>query len=366
VTTAKLPLLLMTLAVVFGCDQRDGEQYLLGHIAPLSGANREAGQQSQRGVQLAVEECNAESKNWIGGRKVAALHADSASEAKTAGGQSIRLVTVNHADALIGSMSAAEAVQINTTAREYSLVAINGAGVIDPAPNASFSIGRSDIDRARAVDRFLVEQLKPKNVAIVVDGKDSTWSSLVDELARLGRARNVFAEQFQVFKDDDVSKAAARFGNYAGTIIVAAPARQFLKLRELLIKDGQLPEMIFVGDDGERDQIVASADQAYLVGGCFVNRGETYDQFAGRFFKRFGVLPTAEAIAGYDSTRILLSAAREVGGFHPQKLRDKLASLGEFDAVIGKLTMGADHFAHGPTFIVQVDAGKQVIKQRYD
>src|SRR5207249_718497 len=81
------PLLAMILCG-FGCDRR-GDPHYLGHIAALTGPQRERGQQAMRGVQLAVEEINADSEQLVAGRKITVLHADGRGEPETSAAQAL-------------------------------------------------------------------------------------------------------------------------------------------------------------------------------------------------------------------------------------------------------------------------------------
>src|SRR4051812_12545222 len=86
------PMLLSVSAICgFGCDHR-GEPHFLGHIAALTGSQRERGQQAMRGVQLAVEEINADPEQLVAGRKITVLHADGRGDAEMTAAQAMRLV----------------------------------------------------------------------------------------------------------------------------------------------------------------------------------------------------------------------------------------------------------------------------------
>src|SRR3954464_6546514 len=115
-----LGLLLAAVLCGSGCDRR-GEPHYLGHIAALTGPQRERGQQAMRGVQLAVEEIDADSEQWVAGRTIAVLHADGPGEPERPPAQALRLATVNHVEALIGGTSRAEALQLAPVLREHPL-----------------------------------------------------------------------------------------------------------------------------------------------------------------------------------------------------------------------------------------------------
>ncbi|MFL5331108.1 MAG: ABC transporter substrate-binding protein [Gemmataceae bacterium] len=347
-----------------GCSRSQPDPHVLGHVIPLSGPHRDRGQQALQGVQLAVEEANA--GDLILGRKIAVLHADSAGEPKTAAGQAVRLATVNHAEALLSGINKAEAVEVATAARDNALIAFNSAGFVGPAPKVVFSLGLSESQRARAIDWFLSEKLKPTKIAIVSPADDLSANRFADELSRRAKDRKLVPTLLHVSTDDDIKSAAQKLAESGGAVVAVLPVDQFLKLREQMVKSGSLPEIIFAGDESERADLVARADSTYFVSDYATTSLPADNAFAKKYRDKFHTEPTAEAASAYDMTRLIVAGAREAKGFAPKTLHDKLIELKDFDGVMGKLTISPEQTCQGPTFVIQIQAGKEDVRERLE
>src|SRR5262249_29431687 len=89
---------LITLACLvstLGCNKSAAPvPVLVGHVATLSGNNKDAGEQASRGIRLAVQEQNAEAKEkeW---RPLRVIHADAQGRLDAFQGEAVRLVTIN-------------------------------------------------------------------------------------------------------------------------------------------------------------------------------------------------------------------------------------------------------------------------------
>src|SRR5262245_43503394 len=85
----------LTALALGGCGARgEPEPVWVGHLLPLSGPDRARGEQARRGVLLAVHEAR-EAGTTVNGRPVAVRHVDTRGDAKLAGAETVRLLTVN-------------------------------------------------------------------------------------------------------------------------------------------------------------------------------------------------------------------------------------------------------------------------------
>src|SRR5439155_1953826 len=100
--------------------------------------------------------------------------------------QGIRLATVNRVEALIGGNTRADAEALAPVSREYGLILINSAGQIGSSSNiTAFALGLSADERARVLDRFLVDTLKVESLALVIDGRETASNAFADALTRM-------------------------------------------------------------------------------------------------------------------------------------------------------------------------------------
>lgn len=109
-----------------GCRNGDPPPWLIGHVTDLG---TPAGESARRGIQLAVEETNADPTGRVNGRKFAVIHADTAGRGGAEVGQLMRLGAVNKVEAVLAGGSIAELKQLGPTVKTYGLVMI-GTGEV--------------------------------------------------------------------------------------------------------------------------------------------------------------------------------------------------------------------------------------------
>jgi branched-chain amino acid transport system substrate-binding protein len=89
--------------------------------------------------------------------------------------------------------------------------------------------------------------------------------------------------------------------------------------------------------------------------------------FARRYQERFKEAPDLHAASAYDGARLLFEAMRRAKGTKPERLRETLLGLDNFDSLTGPLAIDKDdHGARRPVFVVQRQEGAQKVVKRYD
>jgi branched-chain amino acid transport system substrate-binding protein len=97
--------------------------------------------------------------------------------------------------------------------------------------------------------------------------------------------------------------------------------------------------------DGCREQVfIDSAGAANLEGRCFVTFGGLPPEkltgkgkeFVDRYRKRFGELPEAYAVYGYEAACVALHAIREAGSKDRRAIADKALAIRDFDGALGR------------------------------
>ena len=127
-------------ALAAGCGGKAPQPIRIGHLAPLSGPDRAAGEHARQGTQLAVEEWNADEANGPG-RKVAVLHVD-AHEDEAAQAEAVRLLSVNRVVALIAGPDGALAETAARAAGPYEAAVVLHGELAAP-PAGVFAVGAS-------------------------------------------------------------------------------------------------------------------------------------------------------------------------------------------------------------------------------
>lgn len=355
------------LILAFGCDRKAQEVHFVGHVAALTGPQRDRGTAASRGVQLAVEEVNADQARWVGGRKVAAIHADTKSEIDLVGRQGMRLATVNRVPALLGGLTQSETEALAKVAREYGVVLVGSAGSVGiPAGVETFALGVSPVRKARIIDQFLQETLKPTKIALLVDENLATTSGFVDTLTRLLTERKIPFLNSTFRQPEEFVAIAQKWGATLPVVVFVGSAEHAAKL--LTITEPPAP-MIFAGDEVDAHQLVQAAkdDNGPYWIGAYARETLNAD-FVNKYVEKFQTFPPVEAMMGYDTAKVLFTAAQDVRSFAGAKLLVRLRQNKPFDGLMGAgaIAFGPDQIAGGPAFVLQATRTGAVMRLRVE
>lgn len=351
-------------AFTTGCDRRDTEHHIVGHVANLSGPGHERGSDALRGVRLAVERLNADSSQWISGKKVAVLHADTKGEPDLFGAQAVRLVTINHVEGLLGGATRAESQSLAPVARDYPVALIGTSGFVgDPPADGAYAVGLTAAEQARAIAQYLGTFDKATRVTVVSAARTAAGAIVTDALQKAGLKFEV------VSPDNEQFLTALRRSN--GAVVFSAPlskALEYLKKHDDSTS-GNVATLVFAAGAADADQFAKQHPNVTVVWPAAYHTAVQTDAmraFKDEFREKFGEAPGAEAAASFDAARLLFTAARDVKGFDKAKLTRRLSETKEFSGLTGPLTIGVDQIAHGPAFVLRAQGGKVEVALRLD
>lgn len=370
-------------ALCFGCGKAATETYKVGHLVPLSGPQREAGEAAANGVQLAVDELNADSDLWVNGRKIDVVHADTQGKLEIYAAQTVRLTVVNRVTALIGGTSAAETDDIAGVAqgRDEAAAAAPSKGIIlitgsgfscVPKTLTVFAFGLPAADRAKALIRFAKESLRASRVAIATEGRSPDQSGFVVAAEAAAAEFKLSADTVPLSDDGAVKRLTALAkAQPSVAVIYVGDSGGALALRDQLRALGAGDAaFLYAGDDGlimlgPSDR--ARADGMYAVTNWILDgKQDRAREFAKRFRDKFSRDPEAAAALGYDSAKLLFSTAKTAQGFTSTKLHAALKDI-TFPALPGDVTFDKDQVAQGlPAVVVQWHAAGPEVKVRYE
>jgi ABC-type branched-subunit amino acid transport system substrate-binding protein len=342
---------LLTLA---GCSRKSSEEpFWAGHVGPLNGSDRAAGEHFKRGILLALEEVN-EGDNRVAGRRLAVLHADSRGDIERARHEAVRLVSLNKLAALLGGRDQATANRLAQVLQPYPV------SLLTPAPHGpaslenAFSIDVAPEFRGESLARFAVDRFKVQRAIILVDDTTpacATAASAFAEQWRSGGGRSVQtwdarAEEMAKVLPEKLRKEKAEMLFFAGR------ASDLLGVRASL--PATLP-IVFGGEPSEWQRLEVQAGQGTF--GATVHAPARFDDDGKSFLKRYREKHHEEADAsacqGYELTCVLAAAMRSVKGADPVKVREELGNdEEEFPALTGKLRFKKGH-AIRPLFVMR-------------
>jgi branched-chain amino acid transport system substrate-binding protein len=356
-----------------GCSSRGtSEPLVLGHVAPLSGPDKTRGEHARHGIDLAVEDVNQDDRR-IAGRTVVVRHADTAGKPDAAQSQTVRLLTIDRAVALLDDSDPGELDRVLRAAQPYGVPVVT-PGTLPPASANEylFSATVGLADQGQALGRFAVEELKPAAVTVLIDSRSNAASALADAFRKAVGKGNVAVIE-RTYKDE------ADFAGLAGdlkkappkAVLIAGASGDVLKLRPQ-IHDAAPDAGLLLGVE-EGGQVTLAEDHttagaAYLAS-AFVPEGLTPpgQDVARKYRERYGQDLDTPAALAYDAAGLLFQGMRNKEsptGSRP--IRAALTVLENFDSLTGPLSMTKEHTARRPVFVVRLENGAAKLAHRYE
>jgi branched-chain amino acid transport system substrate-binding protein len=158
------------------------EEFKIGAVLELSGADASGGQLAQRGYEFGVDTINKQGGIEIGGKKypVRMITQDARSQPSAGANAATHLITVEKVDAMFGSYTSGVQLAMNPICAKYQVTCIAGSaespGNWKPQPKFTFGMIPSvDLTADKAL-KFIVETANPKPKTAAVIGANEPFS----------------------------------------------------------------------------------------------------------------------------------------------------------------------------------------------
>ena len=342
----------------------------VGHVATLSGAAKDEGEQASRGMRLAVQEQNkaAAADN---SRPVIVRHTDTGGKLEAFEAEAVRLVKVNGALALLGGTTAEEIMRLDRA--QVPLVSPFGMRQRGQS-ELVFLTGLSPAFEGQVLAQFAGEQWGPVKVVILADERREESLALADAFARAFPKAGKDAKTpiprpliWRYGKDKDpLPELSKRLkAEKPDAILVAGASADLLKIR----KDFPAPATVLYAGDHPGKALLDSPDSdgVYLATG-FVSDADVplAKEFVANYRKAFSEDPDALAALAYDGARLLFEALKKS---QPQLAADRIAkelgALKDFPGLTGPLIFTEDRQLRRPAFLVRVAKSRLQTLKRF-
>ena len=111
----------VVVCVLVGCTvKQTPEPIQVAHLLPLTGPDKKAAEDAQRGMMFAVEAVNAEDQR-VGGRSVVVRNIDTVGDPEMIQAETVRLVTLNKVVAFVAGLDSHAAEQLVRATQTYNL-----------------------------------------------------------------------------------------------------------------------------------------------------------------------------------------------------------------------------------------------------
>lgn len=353
-----------------GGNKQEGDTIKIGMDMELSGAVAAYGNAEKEGIELAVEQINAD--GGIDGKKIDLISKDNKSDNNEAGTVATNLTTNSKVVALIGpaTSGAVKSALPNATKAEVPLVTPSGTDDAitkqgDKVQAYAFRSCFQDSFQGKILAKYAHENLKADKAIILGDNSSDYGIGLTkafkDEYKGKIVAEENFTEgdkDFQAvltkIKDKDFNVLyIPGYYTEAGLIIKQA--------REMGI------ETPIVGADGFGDaKLVETAGASNVTNvfytGHFSTKAPATDKvepFIKAFKEKYGKEPSSFNALAYDAVYMVKQAIEDEGSADSSAIKKGLESLKDFKGVTGEMTIDKEHNPEKSAVVLGLTDGKE-------
>lgn len=355
-----LPTVLAT--TVLGCKKNENE-IPVGAFLSLSGADSTFGTDTRDGIELAVEQVNAE--GGVKGKKVRVTYEDDKSTTQEASLKVRQLIDRDKVVAVLGEVASSRTIAGGLVANTSHVPLITPSSTAEEVTQGRewvFRVCFTDGPQGKAAATYARNELKKGRAAVFFAAQDTYSSGLAksfrDEFKSLGG---------EIVADKGYQKGETNFTTYLNELKAANPDIVFVPnyYNEMVqiarqAKQVGLSGDMFLGGDGWDSSNLLEGAGAELEGAHFTNHyapdvpWPNAKKFLEAFRAKYKHDPSSLAAQGYDAAGLLFDAMKRAPEITPEAIRAALADTKDFQAATGTLSMDQNRNAKKPIVVVQI------------
>ena len=344
------------------------ETIKIGEYASLTGKEASFGQQSHKGLTLAIEEINA--AGGALGRKLELFTEDNQTKPGESATAAKKLISRNKVVALIGEVASGRSLEAAPIAQAAKIPMIAPAATnpkVTQTGNYIFRVCFIDPFQGTVMAKFAQNDLKAKRVAILFSVSNAYSVGLAKFFKETFVANGGLVVSEKNFSEGDkdfrAQLTAVKAANVDAIFVPSYYTEAALIARQA--RDLGLTVPLLGGDGWVADQLLEIGGDA--LNGCYYsthfspeNQDPVVQAFVKKFKARWGANenPDAFAALGYDAAFVLVDAIKRAGTTDGPKLRDALAATKNFAGVTGVTNIDANRDASKPAAIIAIKGGK--------
>ena len=322
----------------------DGDVLHIGANLELSGAVATYGSSISEGLDLAVEEINAD--GGVNGMQIEVTKVDNKSDAAEATNAAIKLTSQDEVTAIIGAATSGNTVAQAQIANDTETILLSPSAT---APNATvnddgslneyvFRTSYIDPFQGTVAANFALDELGVKTAAIYADNASDYAKGLGEAFKETFEAAGgtIVAEEAYVAKDTDFRSTLTRI-NSADPEFVFIPG--YYEEVGLIIQQGREMgiDVPLMGADGWDSPTLIELAGAEALNNTYITNhyssedpDETIQNFVTKFTEKYDASPNAFHALGYDAVYLLADAIERAGSASHQPLKMHLKRQKQF------------------------------------
>lgn len=363
--------IIVTSLLVFssGCTKNEGKEIEIGAVLCLTGSGSAYGEDSYRGIQLAVDEINK--TGGIKGQTVKLIVEDDQTNPTTSASATSKLINQEKVQIIIGAVTSSSMLA-DAPIAEKSKVVMLSPGASNPkitsAGDYIFRNWISDALEGKAMADYLYNDENVRKVAILHINNDygtglkEVFNQRLKELG--GQITDI-----ESYNQDDTD-----FRTQLIKIIASKPQRIYLpgyyKEMALLLKQSKeiknkIPfRSVVTFEEPELLKLAGKEADGVIYSSPFYNPGDKKENvvnFVTAFKKKYNREPGIFAAHGYDAMKIVALAISKAENYSGSKIKDQLYRIKEYPGVSGLTSFDNNGDVIKPVAIKQLQNGKFIL-----
>ncbi len=322
----------------------DSAPIKIGAILNLTGTFANQGENSQKAINLAIEEINA--NGGVSGKNLEAVIQDNLGDNPSGAISAMHNLSIQNVRLIIGpNLTPSANVLAPLTEKENVVMVAPSVGsekFAELSPR-TFNVFPPNKFDSFALAEYLYKEKGFRKIAIF--GSQQEWERdqalfVQKRFEELGG--KVTSVQLPTTDNQDLRSEALKikneapeavvFTNYGETGVAAK------RVRELKVSASFYSVLLF-------EPKIAEAAGA-LEGAVFVSTDTNDDKFDSKFKAKYGVAPGFPASQAYDAVYLIVKAIKDSGSTDPKVVADTLSKIKSFNGSSGDFTFDADGNAH--------------------
>ncbi|NLJ78168.1 MAG: ABC transporter substrate-binding protein [Tissierellia bacterium] len=386
--------LVLVLSLVAGCGSSpagngsddsdaaadDSDAIRVGLNYELSGEVATYGQNLTDGIELAVEEINAD--GGVLGKQIEIVKVDNKSEDSEAANVSARLATRENVVALLGPATSGNTKAAIPAAMQNQIPLISASATADDVTTDAdgnvrdyiFKTCYSDSFQGVIMAEFAAGDLESKEAAILGDTTSDYAKGLASSFKETyeGAGGSVLAEEAYQAGETDFKAVLTRLKNsnpdvlfvpgyYEEVGLIVRQARELGFDVPILGADGyESPKLVEIAGADTLNDVYYSSHYSSM------DDAEEVVSFKEGFEEKYGKEADAFNALGYDLAYFLKDALERAGEADTEKLREALEATENFSGVTGSFSMDEFHNPVKSVTIIEMKDGVPTFLQKLD
>jgi len=346
----------------------------IGVITALTGSEAKFGEAHKRGYEIALEEINA--AGGVLGRPLKLIIEDDASKPENAISAAEKLATQTNVPLILGSYSSAATLPAAQTATKYQVPFIVPTAAADNITEFGskyvFRINSPSSEYASTAISFLMDQVKPKTLAIIYENTNF-GTSTAEPARKLAEEAGIEVVAFEGYAkgapDFKPLISAVKSKNPDAVLFVSYLLDATLLMRQARELDFNPKVYIGAGAGFSTPEFVreegAGKDAEYTFSATLWTTDVTWKgaaEFAAKFQERYGVEPAYHSAETHAALYLVKDVLERAGSLDRQAVRDALAAtdMGPDATIFGPMKFDEKGQNAHPMLVTQVQNGNYV------